>query len=65
MKLRPYHAYLELIVRRFDDLSYTHLPRIQNQFANALATLPSMIQMPKGVAVRPLIVETIVVPTYC
>ena len=27
VKLRPYHAYLELLVRRFDDLSYTHLPR--------------------------------------
>ena len=26
VKLRPYHAYLEFLVRRF-DLSYTHLPR--------------------------------------
>ena len=30
VKLRPYHAYLELLVGRFDDLSYTHLPRAQN-----------------------------------
>ena len=28
VKLRPYHAYLELLERRFDDLSYTHLPRV-------------------------------------
>ena len=28
VKLRPYHVYLELLVRRFDDLSYTHLPRV-------------------------------------
>ena len=27
VKLRPYHAYLELLVGRFDNLSYTHLPR--------------------------------------
>ena len=27
VKFRPYHAYLELLVGRFDDLSYTHLPR--------------------------------------
>ena len=27
IKLRPYHAYLELLVGRFDDLRYTHLPR--------------------------------------
>ncbi|RVW92620.1 hypothetical protein CK203_039430 [Vitis vinifera] len=28
VKLSPYHAYLELLVGRFDDLSYTHLPRV-------------------------------------
>ena len=65
MKLRPYHAYLELLVRRFNDLNYTHLPRAQNWFANALATLASMIDIPKGVVVRPLLVETRVVPAYC
>ena len=27
VKLRPYHAYLELRVARFDDLRYVHLPR--------------------------------------
>ena len=27
VKHRPYHTYLELLVGRFDDLSYTHLPR--------------------------------------
>ncbi|KAL6318236.1 hypothetical protein AAG906_035744 [Vitis piasezkii] len=26
-KLRPYHAYLELLFGRFDDLRYTYLPR--------------------------------------
>ena len=30
VKLRPYHAYLEFLVKRFDDLSYTHLLRVQN-----------------------------------
>ncbi|RVW25748.1 hypothetical protein CK203_110119 [Vitis vinifera] len=46
VKLRPYHAYLELLVARFEDLRYTHLPRAQNQFADALATLASMIDIP-------------------
>ena len=63
MKLRPYHAFLEFLVGRFDDLSYTHLPRAQNQFADALATLASMIDIPKRVVVRPLLVETRSVPT--
>ena len=65
VKLRPYHAYLALLVERFDDLSYTHLPREQDQFADALATLASMIDIPKGVVVYPLLVETTVVPAYC
>ena len=65
VKLRPYHAYLELLIRKFDDLIYTHLPRAQNQFADALATLASMINIPESVVVRPLLVETRSVPTYC
>ena len=65
VKFTPYHAYLELLVGRFDDLRYTHLPRAQNQFADALATLASMIDISVGVVVRPLLVETRVVPTYC
>ena len=42
--------------------------RAQNQFADALAilaTLVSMIDIPDGVVVRPLLIETRVVPTYC
>ena len=37
-KLKPYHAYLDLLIDRFDKLRYIHLPRVENQFANALAT---------------------------
>ena len=65
VNLRPYYAYLELLVGKFNDLSYTYLPRAQNQFADALATLASMIDIPEGVVVRPLLVETRSVPTYC
>ena len=65
MKLRPYHAYLELLVGRFDDLSYTHLPRVQNQFADALATLASMIDIPTDTIVHHLLIESRSVPAYC
>ena len=57
VKLRPYHAYLELLVGRFDDLRYAHLPRVQNQFVDALATQPSMIDIPVDTIVRPLLIE--------
>ncbi|RVW93376.1 hypothetical protein CK203_022396 [Vitis vinifera] len=64
VKLRPYHAYLELLVGRFDDLRYTHPPRAQNQFANALATLASMMAIPTDATVRPLLIESRFAPAY-
>ncbi|XP_034674576.1 uncharacterized protein LOC117905822 [Vitis riparia] len=44
-KLKPYHAYLDLLIDRFDELRYIHLPRAENQFAYTLATLASMIEI--------------------
>ena len=65
MKLRSYHAYLELLVGRFDDLRYTHLLRAQNQFVDALATLASVIDIPAYTIVRLLLIESRSVPAYC
>ena len=65
VKLRPYHAYLKLLVGRFDDLSYTHPPRAQNHVADALATLASMIDIPTDTIVCPLLIESRSVPVYC
>ena len=63
--LKPYHTYLDLLVDKFDDLRYIHLPREENQFADALATLAFVIEIPMGVTVRPLLIETRSAPTYC
>ena len=49
--LKPYHAYLDLLVDRFEELRYIHLLRAENQFVDALATLASMIEIPAGVIV--------------
>nr|CAN63241.1 hypothetical protein VITISV_001719 [Vitis vinifera] len=65
VKLRSYHAYLELLVARFDDLRYVHLPRLQNQFANTLATLASSMDIPIDVVVHPLLIELRSAPAYC
>ncbi|RVW23587.1 hypothetical protein CK203_091487 [Vitis vinifera] len=43
----------------------THLPRAQNQFADALATLASMIDVPIDATVRPLLIESRSAPAYC
>ena len=64
VKLRPYHAYLELLVARFDDLRYVHLPRAQNRFADALATLASFVAIPIDVVIRPLLIELRSTPVY-
>ena len=65
MKLRPYHAYLELLVQRFDDLRYTHLPKALNQFADALATLAFMIDIHVEGIICLLLIESRSIPTYC
>ncbi|RVW19308.1 hypothetical protein CK203_093810 [Vitis vinifera] len=58
VNLRSYHAYLELLVGRFDDLRYTRLPRAQNRFVDALATLASSVDIPIDVIIRPLLIES-------
>ena len=62
--MKPYHAYLDLLVDRFDELRYIHLPRAENQFVNALATLASIIEILVGLTVRPLLIETRCSPAY-
>ena len=64
-KVKPYHAYLDLLVARFDDLRYIHLLRAKNQFVDALATLASVVEIPAGVIVRTLLIETRSAPAYC
>ncbi|XP_058217334.1 uncharacterized protein LOC131328405 [Rhododendron vialii] len=38
-------------------VTFTHVPRLKNQFADALATLASMVEIPIGVKLRPIIIE--------
>ena len=47
--LKPYQQYLEDLTKTFDKIEYTVIPRAQNQFADVLATLASMVEIPKGV----------------
>ena len=41
----------------FDKIEYTIIPRAQNQFADALATLASMVEIPEEVWTRSLEIE--------
>ena len=53
-KLIPYHDHLVKLSERFKEISFTYVPRAQNQFADALATLASLIQYVKGAEIQPL-----------
>ncbi|WJZ98532.1 hypothetical protein VitviT2T_017047 [Vitis vinifera] len=64
-KLKPYHAYLELLIEKFEELKYIHLLRAHNQFVDALATLASTVDVPTNVIVHPLLIETRIAPAYC
>ena len=55
--MKPYQQYLEDLTKTFDRIEYTIIPRAQNQFADALATLACMVEIPKGVWTRPLEIE--------
>ena len=62
VKLKPYHAHLELLIEKLEELKYIHLLRAQNQFAYALTTLISTVDIPANVIIRPLLTETRSVP---
>ncbi len=46
--LKPYQAYLERVCQKFARIEYTYMPKAQNQFADALATLASLVQIPEN-----------------
>ena len=57
-KLKPCHAYLDLLIDKFKELRYIHLPRKENQFIDALATLDSVIEIPEVLTMWQVLIET-------
>ena len=55
--MKPYQQYLEDLTKTFDKIEYTIIPRAQNQFADVLATLASMVKIPEGVWTQLLEIE--------
>ncbi|KNA12927.1 hypothetical protein SOVF_121910, partial [Spinacia oleracea] len=56
--LAPYQSYLEKLSEQVEELCYTYLPREENQFADALAKLASMINISNGMDEMLLTIET-------
>ncbi|XP_058217815.1 uncharacterized protein LOC131328871 [Rhododendron vialii] len=63
-KLKPYHQDLEDLIPHFNKVTFTHEPRLENRFADALATLASMVEIPIGVKLRPIVIEQRDTPVY-
>ncbi|XP_070010452.1 uncharacterized protein [Nicotiana sylvestris] len=64
-KILPYLHHVQDIKKRFAKIEFRHIPRIQNEFADALATLYSMIQHPDMNFIYPISVRIHNQPAYC
>lgn len=61
----PYQAFLEALTKEFLEIEFNYLSRNKNQFADALATLASMVDIPERENVKPLVIECRDKPVYC
>ena len=61
----PYHECLQKWASKFSKILYQYVPRMQNQIADALATMASMMDGPKEDETRPIVVEQKEEPNYC
>ncbi|XP_077222028.1 uncharacterized protein LOC143855861 [Tasmannia lanceolata] len=63
-RLFPYQEYLGSLVSKFRNITFTHLPRVKNHFADAFATLVSMLELSATTKVQPLAVRLQWAPTH-
>jgi len=63
--LIPYQKFLIQLIEEFEEITFEHLTRDKNQFADILATLASMIQLDCRVHVQPIQIKARQSPVYC
>ncbi|XP_071909679.1 uncharacterized protein [Coffea arabica] len=64
-KILPYHCNLLELANKFRSLEFRHIPRVRNVFADALATLSSMIQHPDELIIEPIQIHLQGKPAHC
>ena len=64
-KLIPYQAYIKGLVEYFDTIIFHHIPREDNQLADALATLSSMFGLNQEGELPMIKMKSHERPTYC
>ncbi|XP_075091566.1 uncharacterized protein LOC142171768 [Nicotiana tabacum] len=65
IKILPYLHCVKELCKKFTKIEFKHVPMIQNEFADALATLSSMIQHPDKNYIDPIEVEISDQHAYC
>ena len=64
-KLILYQKYVSRLISKFQNITFTCLPRAHNQFTDALATLASMVKLSEGDDMWQLCIEVCDVSAYC
>ncbi|XP_071901165.1 uncharacterized protein [Coffea arabica] len=64
-KIVPYHCSLLNLANKFRSLEFRHIPRARNVFADALATLSSMIQHADELVIEPIQIHLQEKPAHC
>ncbi|KAK5775791.1 hypothetical protein PVK06_043732 [Gossypium arboreum] len=64
-KLVNYRRLVLELIEEFDDITFCYLPRDENQMADALATLASMIKVNKQEDMKPIQMSIYKAPAHC
>ncbi|XP_017428581.2 uncharacterized protein LOC108336620 [Vigna angularis] len=64
-KLIPYQAYIRGLMEYFDAITFNHIPREDNQLADALATLSSMFEVDQDAELPMIEMKSHAQPAYC
>ncbi|XP_016721118.1 uncharacterized protein [Gossypium hirsutum] len=64
-KLIHYQRLVLELIKEFDNITFWYLPRDENQMADALATLASMIKVNKLEDMKPIQISIYEIPAHC
>nr|XP_004234904.1 uncharacterized protein K02A2.6-like [Solanum lycopersicum] len=64
-KIIPYVQYVQKLCKRFCKIEFRHTPKIQNELADALSTIASMIKYSDTYYIDPLDIELKEHPVHC
>ena len=64
-KIISYMQFIQKLCKRFCKIEFIHTPKIQNELADALSTITSMIKYPDTDYIDPLDIEMKKQPVHC